>query len=101
MGPDNSRRVEWDTRSAYVYLRADRSLFGIMRQGHGGFDHDCQASTYEEFYNLARKAAEAVITGARYVPANIVPDGMRGIVEEEGKPTVKVTGASCYSLFTQ
>lgn len=61
------------------------------------FDHDCQASTYEEFNN----AAEAVITGARYVPANIAPEGMCGIVEEEGKSTVKVTGASCDSLFAQ
>ncbi|KAJ5715325.1 Monooxygenase FAD-binding [Penicillium malachiteum] len=61
------------------------------------FDHDCQKSTYEEF----SKAAEAVITGGPYLPANIATDGRYGIVEEEGKSTVKVTAASVDSLFAQ
>jgi hypothetical protein len=53
------------------------------------FDHDCQKSTYEEF----EKAAEAVVAGSTYVPANIPNDGRHGIVEEEGKSTVKVSSA--------
>ncbi|KAJ5950557.1 Monooxygenase FAD-binding [Penicillium vulpinum] len=58
------------------------------------FDHDCQKSTYEEF----EKAAEAVVAGTAYVPANIPNDGRHGIVEEEGKSTVKVASVTTASI---
>jgi hypothetical protein len=61
------------------------------------FDHDCQTSTYEEF----SKAADAVAMNSTYVPDNIPSDGRYGIVEEEGKSTVKVPPAASGPLPVQ